>query len=70
MEKSQPTEQELPILVDNLKRYFAAERRSEERKQIVNETFEKLNAVSPDKWDTIKIRLWLNNNKSKYVPES
>lgn len=65
-----PNTAEFPILVPSLKEYFSLRERSNERKELVNKTYEKLKAINPDHWSPTKVRLWFNNNKSVYLENS
>ena len=65
-----PTQEELAILVPKLKEYFQLPERSNERKAVVNQTYEAVKDLNPAHWTSSKIRLWFNNNKNVYSGEN
>ncbi|KAH0791717.1 TIR domain-containing protein [Histomonas meleagridis] len=60
-----PTEDEFKILIPRLKDYFSLPERSKERKEMVDKTFNELG--DKERWPQKKIRLWFNNNKTKFL---
>lgn len=62
-----PKPEELAILVPKLKEYFQLRERSNERKEVVNKTYELVKNLNPEHWTVGKVRLWFNNNKSVYL---
>lgn len=67
--KYYPVDEELQILVPYLIKYHNSKKRSVERKAINEEAFKLLQAKNPSHWSITSVRLWFNNNKSKYMPE-
>lgn len=62
-----PNKEELQILIPNLIEYFKLRERSNERKDMVNKTYELVKDLNPGHWTAGKVRLWFNNNKSVYL---
>ena len=62
-----PTNEELDILIEGVKEYFQCTKRSEDRKHVVERTHSRLHELHIRDWNTVQIRLWFNNNKTKYV---
>ena len=58
-----PSENEMKILIPNLRLYFKYQERSNERKNIIENT---LNELNPN-WDYNKVRIWFKNNKKNFI---
>ena len=62
-----PSDDELKILIPNLKQYFNLPERSMERKTLVQKTYELVKEKNPTHWEAKKVRIWFRNNKKTYI---
>lgn len=61
-----PKQQEMQILIPNLRRYFSYPERSQQRSQLVKDVKSYLEKINPH-WNHRAVRLWFNNNKNNYL---
>lgn len=61
-----PSEEEHRVLIAKLKEYFTYQERSNDRKNVVNVTYDLLKD-NYNHWNPSNIRLWFNNNKTTYI---
>lgn len=62
-----PNQEELSILATDIKRYFKYPKRSNERKQINEETLRKLNEINAGRWSLTTVRVWFTNNQKQFL---
>ena len=62
-----PSDDELKILIPNLKQYFNLPERSIERKALVQKTYELVKEMNKSHWEAKKVRIWFRNNKKTYI---